>query len=158
MTDIIVNVATQMIVLDPPLLNAIVVDSAMSPSIVIEQTAPIEIVAEQIGQAIIIPPAEISEITVTPAGASFNVILAGPEGPAGPQGPMGIVDELFKYEHSQDLASTLWTIPHDLNGYPQVTAVETATGDIIEGDITYVSPNTLTISFSSAVSGKAYLS
>lgn len=158
MSEIVVNSATQMIVLDPPLLNAIFVSGAGTPEILIEQVAPVEVIAQVAGQALVIPPAEIIEIAVSPAGSSFHVILAGPEGPQGPQGPMGIADDLFRYIHTQAVASTTWIIDHDLNGYPQVTIFEPATGDIVEGDPIYISSNQLSVIFSSPISGTAYLS
>jgi hypothetical protein len=48
-------------------------------------------------------------------------------------------------------------INHNLGFKPNVTVVDSA-GTIYEGEITYTNPNSLTVSFSAAFSGKAYLS
>jgi hypothetical protein len=61
------------------------------------------------------------------------------------------------YEHTQGVSSNSWTILHNLGFYPNVTVVDSA-GTIYEGEITYTNTNSLTVSFSAAFSGKAYLS
>lgn len=71
------------------------------------------------------------------------------------------IDELsdrddFQYVHSQDLPLATWVIIHSMNRYPQVSVVDSA-GSEVYGDIKYDSANQLTVSFSSAFSGKAYL-
>lgn len=52
--------------------------------------------------------------------------------------------------------TTTWTITHNLNSYPSVTVVDSA-GSVVEGDPQYLSANALTVTFSSAFSGAAYL-
>lgn len=61
------------------------------------------------------------------------------------------------YTHTQGPASATWTIPHNLSFKPNVT-VEDSGGGIIEGDVVYTDNNNLTITFTVASSGKAYLS
>jgi len=61
------------------------------------------------------------------------------------------------YTHNQGVSSNSWTINHNLGFYPNVTVVDSA-GTIYEGEITYTNTNSLTVSFSAAFSGKAYLS
>ena len=61
------------------------------------------------------------------------------------------------YTHTQGSASNSWTITHGLGFYPNVTVVDSA-GTIYEGEIAYTNTNSLTVSFSAAFSGKAYLS
>jgi hypothetical protein len=61
------------------------------------------------------------------------------------------------YTHNQGSASNSWTIPHNLGFFPNVTTIDSA-GNIVEGEIAYTNSNSLTVSFSSAFSGKAYLS
>lgn len=56
----------------------------------------------------------------------------------------------------QNTASNTWSVTHNLNKYPSVTTVD-STNDMIVGDVVYNSSNSLTINFSSSVSGKAYL-
>lgn len=59
------------------------------------------------------------------------------------------------YTHTQDVVSDIWTIQHNLNKKPSVTVIDSG-NSVVEGDISYIDNNTLTISFSGAFSGKAY--
>jgi hypothetical protein len=63
----------------------------------------------------------------------------------------------FAYVHHQNTPDVLWTIDHNLNGYPNVTVVDSA-GTQVEGDVDYTSAVQLTISFTAAFAGDAYLS
>jgi len=65
--------------------------------------------------------------------------------------------ERVSFEHSQGSASNSWTITHNLGFKPNVTVIDSA-GNIVEGEIAYTNSNSLTVSFASAFSGKAYLS
>lgn len=60
------------------------------------------------------------------------------------------------FVHDQTIPSATWTITHDLNKFPSVTVVDSSNSEVI-GQIAYSSFNTLTITFSGAFSGKAYL-
>lgn len=62
-----------------------------------------------------------------------------------------------EYEHSQDSASTTWTVSHYLNKYPSVTVVNSAKEKVCGYNLTYTNKNVLVLSFSAAFSGKAYL-
>ena len=61
------------------------------------------------------------------------------------------------YTHIQTTSSTLWVINHNL-GYNPVVLSQDPNQINIEGTITYLSLNTLTIQFSRSISGTAYLS
>ena len=61
------------------------------------------------------------------------------------------------YDHTQGVSSNTWVINHNLGFKPNVTVVDSA-GTMYEGEITYTNTNSLTVSFSAAFSGKAYLS
>jgi len=65
-----------------------------------------------------------------------------------------ISDKNFVY--TQNIPSSTWTILHNLNKYPSVSVVDSA-NTVVEGGITYVDLNTLTISFSAQFTGTAYL-
>jgi hypothetical protein len=65
--------------------------------------------------------------------------------------------QVLAYEHTQGVVSNSWVINHNLGFKPNVTVVDSA-GTIYEGEITYTNSNSLTVSFSQAFSGKAYLS
>lgn len=76
--------------------------------------------------------------------------------------PEGTTNKYFtvgrvSYTHTQGVSSNTWAITHNLGFYPNVTVVDSA-GTIYEGEITYTNTNSLTVSFSAAFSGKAYLS
>lgn len=88
-----------------------------------------------------------------PAGATGP---AGPTGPTGPTGPPGTTPTIA-FTHTQNAVSSTWSITHNLGFYPNVTTLDSA-GTTIEGSITFVSTNALTITFSVALTGTAYLS
>jgi hypothetical protein len=81
----------------------------------------------------------------------------GIQGLQGVQGTSGAVSQTLAYAHTQGSASDTWVIAHNLNFMPNVTVQDSA-GNIVEGEITYTNTNSLTVSFASAFSGKAYLS
>lgn len=60
------------------------------------------------------------------------------------------------YEHDQGVAAVLWTVQHNLDKHPAVTAVDTA-NTVVVGDVEYIDTNNLQITFNSAFSGYAYL-
>lgn len=60
------------------------------------------------------------------------------------------------YVHDQATASDTWVVTHNMGKKPSVSIVDTADDEVI-GQVLYNSNNQLTISFSSAVAGKAYL-
>jgi hypothetical protein len=66
-------------------------------------------------------------------------------------------DEADKfYQHVQSVAASTWNVNHNLEKYPSVT-VTLSTGQVGYGDVTYIDENNLTITFSGANSGKAYM-
>ena len=76
--------------------------------------------------------------------------------------PEGTINKYFtvgrvSYTHTQGVASSTWTINHNLGFYPNLTVQDSA-GTIYEGEIAYTDSGSLTVTFSSAFSGKAYLS
>lgn len=80
----------------------------------------------------------------------------GPQGPEGPAGPAGPGAETMTFVQSAPAAT--WMI--DVSGFsyiPNVTVVDSA-GSVVEGDPSYSIAGLLTISFSAAFSGRAYLS
>lgn len=85
-------------------------------------------------------------------------------GPTGPQGPPGDLTEVYaaipslvSYTHNQASVSTTWTITHNLNFRPNVMVFDSA-NTMVEGSITHISNNQLSVSFSAGISGTAYLS
>lgn len=90
-----------------------------------------------------------------PAGPQGIPGIPGATGPAGPAGPRGPSGGSFTYT-PQD-SSTTWTINHNLGYYPNVTVADNF-GTEFFGQVAYTSTNSLTITFSQAVYGTAYLS
>lgn len=60
------------------------------------------------------------------------------------------------YVHRQIVPSDTWIIKHDLNKFCSVMITDSAES-VVLGDINYIDENTVSITFSSAFSGKAYL-
>jgi hypothetical protein len=80
----------------------------------------------------------------------------GPTGPIGPTGPTGPKGDGYYLEYPVGVASSIWTINHDFNAYPNVTIINSA-GDQVEGDVDYVSNYIITITFSAPFAGTAIL-
>jgi hypothetical protein len=62
-----------------------------------------------------------------------------------------------RYVHNQPTASDTWNITHNMRFYPNVSIVDTALSKVV-GEVTYLSENSLTVTFSHSFAGKAYLS
>lgn len=60
------------------------------------------------------------------------------------------------YAHTQGSASATWEVAHNLNKFPSVTVV-LSTGQKGYADVTYTDSNNLTITFTGAETGKAYM-
>jgi len=60
------------------------------------------------------------------------------------------------YTHTQLTASSTWVIQHNLNKRPSVTIVDDG-DNLVFADVQYSNENLLTITFTGATSGKAYL-
>ena len=61
-----------------------------------------------------------------------------------------------RYTHTQGSPSTTWNVIHGLGGKPSVTIVDTSDTHVV-GDVTYNSDSSITVSFTAAFSGYAYL-
>lgn len=78
----------------------------------------------------------------------------GPEGKPGKEGKEGKAATTFTF--TQGAPAEVWTIKHELGRFPSVTVQDTA-GDEVMGIVDFISENELTVTFSAAVSGTAYL-
>lgn len=58
------------------------------------------------------------------------------------------------YNHVQSSPSTLWTIAHNLGYLPDVSTID-AGSNVVDGSISHLNPNTLTVSFNIPTSGRA---
>lgn len=61
------------------------------------------------------------------------------------------------YTHTQNTPSSAWEVDHNLGFFPNVTVVNSAETQV-EGNVIYNNINRVTIEFSTAFAGKAYLS
>lgn len=60
------------------------------------------------------------------------------------------------YRHQQSIASSVWTINHNLARIPSVTIINSA-GEEEEGDVQHTDVNNTILTFGAAFSGEAYL-
>ena len=65
-------------------------------------------------------------------------------------------DANFIYSGNQNVASTTWTIVHNLNKYPSVTVVDTAV-QTIYGRVDYPLQSKVVITFANPIKGLAFL-
>lgn len=99
-----------------------------------------------------------SSITTGKYVRQIVVTAPGPQGPGGVDGVQaGDVASLVSYTHVQSATASTWTIVHNLNFFPNVTVFDSGDSQV-EGSVTHINETTLTVSFSSAISGKAHLS
>lgn len=118
---------------------------------VVETEAEVS-VSETIATVVIEPDSPPEVAVVESDVPSVIEVAAGAVGPQGPAGPAG-----GTYEHVQSTAFAEWTITHGLGFRPNVRVIDDA-GSTIEGDVTYVDADQLTIAFSLPITGTAYLS
>ena len=62
----------------------------------------------------------------------------------------------LRFVFTQATAASVWYVEHNLEKYPSVTVVDSGE-NVVYGEVTYDDINNLTITFSSAFSGKAYI-
>lgn len=121
-----------------------------STLIVVEETDSIVVVQEEIDVL------EVASVGVQGAkGDKGDTGDTGDPGPQGPAGPPGGGN--WAYVHDQMIPANPWTIVHNLNGYPNVSVVDSSNREV-EGDIEYLDANNIRATFSSAFGGKAFLS
>lgn len=59
------------------------------------------------------------------------------------------------YVHVQGAANTIWTIVHNLGKFPSITVVDSGNTEV-EGDVQFIDPTTVVVTFSAAFGGRAY--
>jgi hypothetical protein len=88
---------------------------------------------------------------------SPNKVLIDEEAPTHIVVQLGMAQSFTgRHVHDQASAAASWAITHALGGRPQVTIVDTS-DTVVVGDVTYTSDTQLSVSFTAAFSGKAYL-
>ena len=101
------------------------------------------------------------DILVSEEIVTVELATSGPQGATGATGTAGAAGETLysdlSYVHTQNSASAIWTITHNLHFIPGITVVDSA-GTVVEGSYSYPNLTTVVLSFSASFSGKAYLS
>lgn len=82
---------------------------------------------------------KILQVNSTATGVEFNTITGD-----------------LSYNHSQVASATVWTVVHGLLKYPSVSVVDSG-GNLVFGDVQYIDSSNLTITFTAAFSGNAFL-
>jgi hypothetical protein len=99
---------------------------------------------------------EYYEVTVSAVGERGPAsTVPGPPGPQGPSGPPGVTGGAQAF--IQNTAQSTWTITHALSYNPNISIVDSG-GTQVEGRVQYLDATTILATFSSAISGIAYLS
>lgn len=115
---------------------------------------------------VVVTPIPSNVVTVSPpigsTSASTVVDVSdattgpqGPPGPAGANGAPGASGGFFTF--TQASPASTWTISHGLGYRPNISVIDSA-GSQVEGNTVWTDTNNLTITFSGAFSGVAYLS
>lgn len=107
------------------------------------------IVAPGITETIAVPSPTLDLVEVAEQGPAGP---PGADGAVGPPGPPGGAN----YTHNQMVPAADWTITHNLARFPSVTVIDSA-GSTVVGDVDYLSNNEVSIHFTAAFGGSAYL-
>jgi hypothetical protein len=68
----------------------------------------------------------------------------------------GLTDTDKRFVYNQALSSAVWVIAHGLRKFPSVTILDSS-GNVVFGDVVYTNEDSLTLTFSAAFTGVAYL-
>ena len=104
-------------------------------------------------------PTTIGGAPIKPEGATTGqgLVWNGTEYAPGTVGGGGGDPGTLAHVHVQGAPASVWTINHPLSFRPGVTVVDSS-GEQVEGEVDYVDADTVTVTFSAAFSGTAYLS
>lgn len=91
---------------------------------------------------------DMSEVSIVSPSVNQNLVYDGSHW----------VNRATTFVHTQSSASSSWTVTHNLGFYPGGVSVVDSGENVVIGDIIHVSSDAFTINFSSAFSGKAYIS
>lgn len=115
-------------------------------------TAPTDQVLEVHDPGVAGPPNVLSIGTVTTGTAAVTITGTPPSQTLNFVLPAGA-----SYVHNQSVSASTWTISHNLGFFPSVSVVDSG-GNMVIGDVLYITENQVSISFSAAFGGKAYFS
>lgn len=131
----------------------------MPEVIEVDETTDAVIVIDDPDEVVVVNeyPLVVETATPGPQGATGPEGPQGDIGPEGPAGPQGVPGGGFNYVHDQGTPSATWVIVHNLGGFPNVTVVDSAGTEVV-GNVVYDSATQVTVTFTNAFGGKAYLS
>ena len=103
------------------------------------------------------PPDPAPEWLDTVAQSASTVLMAASDAEQSAQEAREAAASIkLGYVHIQIAAATTWDITHDLDKYPSVTVVDSG-GNVVVGDVEYLTTSHIRVHFSAEFSGKAYL-
>lgn len=109
----------------------------------------IEQVTVQVAEGVdVTDNSEVSVVEV--AGEEIRIITSEMESGE------GITSHNRSYIHLQASPSVTWIVKHNLSRFPSVSVVNSA-GTLVMGDVHYDSIEQITLTFTTAFSGKAYI-
>ena len=91
---------------------------------------------------------DLGDVTITSAAAGQGLVYNG----------SAWVNKATTFTFTQSSSSAAWTITHNLGYRPGGVSVVDSAENVVMGDIVHSSDNELVINFSSAFTGKAYIS
>lgn len=91
---------------------------------------------------------DLGDVTVTSAASQQSLVYNG----------TAWINKATTFTHTQSSASASWTVTHNLGYRPGGVAIVDSGENVVSGDILHSSNNELVLNFSSAFSGKAYIS
>jgi len=98
-------------------------------------------------------PANVLAVGTVTAGTA-NVTITG----TAPSQTLNFVLPVgASYVHTQSISASTWTISHNMGFFPSVSVVDNG-GNMVIGDVLYITENQVSISFSASFGGKAYFS
>ena len=94
-------------------------------------------------------------LNTLPVNGSIVAVIGpqGPQGEPGIQGPPGPIASSVVYEYQP---ATVWVVAHNQGRYPSITLVDTS-NDVLDGGVEYTNDNTITVTFSAATGGRAFI-
>jgi hypothetical protein len=99
-------------------------------------------------------PANVLAIGTVTAGVPASVSITG----VAPSQTLNFVLPVGgSFVHNQSVSASTWTITHNLGFFPSVSVVDNG-GNMVIGDVSYITENQVSISFSASFGGKAYFS
>jgi hypothetical protein len=158
----VTDIAVTLILAAPLVAPVVTTDNTLNVSLITDAPASVLslVTSGDILSAYSTSVAPIAAPGTAPVNAAISLIYergipgqTGPTGPAGPTGTPGAGGRSLDF--TQAVPSTVWTINHNFGLYPSVTVVG-PTG-LVEGDVTYIDLNNLSITFAVPISGVAYL-